>query len=194
MRLRTSLVRPTGRRKHCVSCVAGRQVEYGTEANALDKSADGATKAYVQHYPGDTYISSVFHHVKLDGLAASTTYYYRRAPRSAAEVPAAGVARRSMRPRHPMMLVTAGGFVMTCSMCPPRCLCHIWLCRICCSATHGCVLHVSCSALRTLVCVVLSLRLRCTLARPGHAEPIAVTLYRDVFACVCPEAHAEGEV
>ena len=63
-----------------MSCVAGRQVEYGTEANALDKSADGATKAYVQHYPGDTYISSIFHHVKLEGLEPSTTYYYRCLP------------------------------------------------------------------------------------------------------------------
>lgn len=84
-----------------MSCVAGRQVEYGTEANALDKSADGATKAYVQHYPGDTYISSVFHHVKLEGLKPSTTYYYRRLPRSAAAAPPAGTTRHGVRQATP---------------------------------------------------------------------------------------------
>ena len=61
------------------SCGAGCQVEYGTRENALDQSADGTTKAYVQHYPGNNYISSIFHHVKLEGLEPSTTYYYRRA-------------------------------------------------------------------------------------------------------------------
>ena len=53
------------------------QVEYGTSANALDSSASGSAKKYVQDYPGDVYVSGVMHHAKLAGLQPLTTYFYR---------------------------------------------------------------------------------------------------------------------
>ena len=53
------------------------QVEYGTSANALDSSARGSAKKYVQDYPGDVYVSGVMHHAKLEGLQPLTTYFYR---------------------------------------------------------------------------------------------------------------------
>ena len=67
-----------GCKAHCL--LASRaQVEYGTSENALDSSASGSAKKYVQDYPGHVYVSGVMHHAKLEGLQPLTTYYYRRA-------------------------------------------------------------------------------------------------------------------
>lgn len=37
----------------------------------------GSAESYVQHYPGQNYVSGIMHHVKLTGLQPLTTYFYR---------------------------------------------------------------------------------------------------------------------
>ena len=53
------------------------QVYYGTQSSWYDMAASGTITHYVQTYPGATYISSFFHHVKLTGLRPDTTYFYK---------------------------------------------------------------------------------------------------------------------
>jgi hypothetical protein len=52
------------------------QVMYGTESGAYTWEASGKASAYEQIYPGASYISGTFHHVKLPDLLPSTTYYF----------------------------------------------------------------------------------------------------------------------
>ena len=53
------------------------QVYYGTQSTWYDMAASGTITHYVQTYPGATYISGFFHHVKLTGLRPDTTYFYK---------------------------------------------------------------------------------------------------------------------
>ena len=53
------------------------QVYYGTQSAWYDMAASGTFTSYVQTYPGATYISGFFHHVKLTGLRPDTTYFYK---------------------------------------------------------------------------------------------------------------------
>ena len=55
------------------------QVYYGTQSSWYDTVASGNRTHYVQTYPGATYVSGIFHHVKLTGLMPDTTYFYRQA-------------------------------------------------------------------------------------------------------------------
>ena len=53
------------------------QVYYSRTSEWYDMTASGTISHYVQTYPGASYISGFFHHVKLTGLSPNTTYYYR---------------------------------------------------------------------------------------------------------------------
>lgn len=53
------------------------QVQWGNVPSTLDRNATGNRTSYVGNYPDAIYVSGVFHHVKLEGLAPETTYFYR---------------------------------------------------------------------------------------------------------------------
>ena len=55
------------------------QVEWGTDANSLEHVAFGERNSYVSDYPHAYYVSGIFHHTKLEGLAPETAYFYRQA-------------------------------------------------------------------------------------------------------------------
>ena len=55
------------------------QVEWGTDTNSLEHVAFGERNSYVSDYPDAYYVSGIFHHTKLEGLAPETTYFYRQA-------------------------------------------------------------------------------------------------------------------
>ena len=53
------------------------QVQYGRDSGKLMRTAKGASQRYTQQYSNASYTSGFLHHVKLDHLLPSTTYYYR---------------------------------------------------------------------------------------------------------------------
>lgn len=53
------------------------QVMYGNESGWFDTVASGEATAYVQTYPDLSYMSGTFHHVRISGLRANTTYYFK---------------------------------------------------------------------------------------------------------------------
>lgn len=55
------------------------QVEWGTHPEQLHFHATGNRTSYVSDYPNALYVSGIFHHVKLEGLAPEVTYFYRQA-------------------------------------------------------------------------------------------------------------------
>ena len=58
---------------HCIPV----QVWWGTDESDLQHHASGNATSYVARYPNATYVSGVFHHVKLEGLQPATQYFYR---------------------------------------------------------------------------------------------------------------------
>ncbi len=53
------------------------QVMYGNESGWYDGVASGEATSYVQSYPDFSYISGTFHHVRVSGLHANTTYFFK---------------------------------------------------------------------------------------------------------------------
>ena len=53
------------------------QVVYGNESGWYDGVASGEATAYVQTYPDFSYVSGTFHHVRLSGLQANASYYFK---------------------------------------------------------------------------------------------------------------------
>ena len=53
------------------------QVVYGNESGWYDGVASGEATAYVQTYPDFSYVSGTFHHVRLTGLQANASYYFK---------------------------------------------------------------------------------------------------------------------
>ena len=62
-----------------LSCRCGwhAQVYYGRSSSWYEMAASGNITSYVQTYPGASYVSGTFHHVRLTGLSPDTTYFYR---------------------------------------------------------------------------------------------------------------------
>ena len=58
-------------------CGLRAQVYYGRSSSWYEMAASGNITSYVQTYPGASYVSGAFHHVKLTGLSPDTTYFYR---------------------------------------------------------------------------------------------------------------------
>ena len=58
-------------------CGLRAQVYYGRSSSWYEMAASGNITSYVQTYPGASYVSGTFHHVKLTGLSPDTTYFYR---------------------------------------------------------------------------------------------------------------------
>ena len=58
-------------------CGMRAQVYYGRSSSWYEMAASGNITSYVQTYPGASYVSGTFHHVKLTGLSPDTTYFYR---------------------------------------------------------------------------------------------------------------------
>ena len=52
-------------------------MQYGRDSGKLARTAKGASQRYTQQYSNASYTSGWLHHVKLDHLLPSTTYYYR---------------------------------------------------------------------------------------------------------------------
>lgn len=53
-------------------------MQYGLAQGQYTQTATGKHTKYVQSYTNATYTSGHLHHVKLDHLLPSTTYFYRR--------------------------------------------------------------------------------------------------------------------